>query len=268
MPIKQLSNPAGLWGEPLSSGLGLNDTICIEVMNNSGAHMSHGDVVVWDTSTALSTVTTTTTGSQQLAVTATSYAVTSSASFGTTGPIVAASVTTTIGPGTPQYLFGVISAKADGTHVTVAWARAGAAGSLPAGTVLFVPPSTANGSGKGSIALPGTTGAVVPAVTYSTTAAANDPNVAGVVCLTGDSSTSNAVVAPGATFLMAIAGQARVNIGGGTVAAGGLLCTAAAAQPGIADDTPATIGCLLGVALESQANVDANNTIRAIIKIG
>jgi hypothetical protein len=269
MPSKLIANPAGLWGGPVSSGAGNNDTLCVEAFNNSGAHLQHGDVVIWDTNqTAPNATTTTTTGSQQAAVSATSYAVASSAAFGTSGPIAVQTVSTTVvGSVQPRTLFGYITAKVDGTHITITFAKAGAAASIPAGSVVYVPPSTLSLPFAGQLAIPAQPAAALSAVTMVSAAVANNVNVAGVVCVTGDSSSSNMLVPPGAAFLLAVGGLARVNIGANTVAAGNLLGTDSTV-PGVAANSTPTLGTLLGVALESQANIDANNTIRAIIKVG
>lgn len=263
MPDPQLANPQGAFGLPIgASQPGNNNLQVCAVFNNSGAHMTPGDLVSWDTSTALSTVSTTTTGSQQLATTATSYAVASSASFGTSGLIVAQGVTTTLG-GVKQNLIGIVSAKVDGTHITVAWIRAGAAGSLPASTTLFVPPNTAN-SGAGQAALVGTTGAGLQAVTYP--AVANDPLVAGVVLppigLDSSTAAANVLYAPGAAMYIATYGPARVYIGGATVAASGVMSTTATLN----GDDVGTAGNSIGTALEANGQKDANNTIRCFIK--
>lgn len=267
MPIAQIPAPNAVWGMPLVSGDGINDQGLIEVVNNSGAALQHGDVCTWDTTTALSAVSTTSTGAQQLSTTATSYAVADSSAFGTSGPIVATLVLPTSYPNTVN-LLGQISAKADGTHITIAFARAGAAGSLPAGTILFVPPSSTqpNYTGAPFVGLPTAPGDSGRGVTLSTTAVAGDPLIAGVVSIDGSAGTSSGLILPGQPLFLCVDGVARVQIGGGTVAAGALLRTAGT-NPGWALGS-GTLGNLLGIALEAQTAKDANNTIRAAIKLG
>lgn len=263
MPIGQLANPSGAFGEPIGGNSAANNSvITLPVVNNSGAHITPGDLLSWDTSTAISTVTTTTTGSQQLATSATSYAVADSSSFGTSGLVVAVGVKTTLG-GVAQNLIGIISAKADGTHITIAWIRAGGSGSLPAGTVLFVPPNTANG-GVGQVGLNTAPAGALQGVTYP--AVANDPLLAGVALplLGEDSSTASptALIPPGSPFLIAVSGPARVYVGGATVSASGLMSSTATLN---ADDV-GTAGNVIGTALEASSAKDANNTIRCLIK--
>lgn len=99
----------------------------------------------------------------------------------------------------------------------------------------------------------------------STTSAAS-VLVQGVVCATGDSSTNATTYAANSVVPIAVSGVVRVNIGALTVAASGVLNTSTTAKA--ADDGLATqLGNSLGVALESQAAKDANNCIRALIKI-
>jgi len=78
--------------------------------------------------------------------------------------------------------------------------------------------------------------------------------------------------AAGAVMPVCIFGNARINIGANTVAAGGNLATATvaktAATPAAAGSVGAlqlTIGGFIAVAQESQAAKDANNCIRAHI---
>lgn len=51
MPTRQINAPNTIWGQPLSGG-GSNEQILLEVVNNSGGTLAHGDVVVWDTTAA------------------------------------------------------------------------------------------------------------------------------------------------------------------------------------------------------------------------
>lgn len=164
MPTRQINVANTVWGQPLVGG-GSNEQILVEVVNNSGGTLQHGDVVVWDTTTA-----------------------------------------------------GLPTAPADGGKL----------------------------------------------VTTSTTA--NDPQVAGVISATGDASTNAQTIAAGGSCWVCIGGVARVNIGAGTVAKGGLLSTTTNAKQAATATT--ALGNLLGVAMEAQTAKDANNTIRAIIKLG
>lgn len=164
MPTRQINVPNTVWGQPLLGG-GANEQILVEVVNNSGGTLQHGDVVVWDTTAA-----------------------------------------------------GLPTAPADGGKL----------------------------------------------VTTSTTA--NDPQVAGVVSTDGTASTNSLTVPAGGNCLICIGGVARVNIGAGTVAKGGLLSTTTTAKQAATATT--ALGNLLGVATEAQTAKDANNTIRAIIKLG
>jgi hypothetical protein len=63
---------------------------------------------------------------------------------------------------------------------------------------------------------------------------------------------------------IAVSGVARVQIGTNTVAAGSILGTDV--TPGQAAPT-ATLGNTIGIALESQAAKDANNTIRVKLSV-
>lgn len=50
MPARLINAPNTIWGQPLSLG-GQNEQVVLEVVNNSGGTLAHGDVVVWDVST-------------------------------------------------------------------------------------------------------------------------------------------------------------------------------------------------------------------------
>jgi hypothetical protein len=267
VPEALINNPRGAFGQPVVSNTGLNQQKLIEVVNNSGGHLQHGDVVVWDTNTALVSAQTTTTGSQSLPVTATSQTVTASAGF-TFPSIVVANQVTPTGFTSPINLVGLATAAADGTHLTIAWARVGGAGTLPAGTTITqIPSSVLPTQPAQLVGMPAAPSDAGRSVTATTVAAGNDPLIAGVVSVTGDAATNASLIAPGSPCFICVEGIARVQIAGLTVAAGGILTTAAA-QPTCAKDVPGTLGNVLGIALEANGAKDANNTIRAAIKLG
>jgi hypothetical protein len=99
----------------------------------------------------------------------------------------------------------------------------------------------------------------------TTTTTANDARVAGVISRTGDSSIDGVSIPAGATCFLCVGGVARVNIGGQTVAALGILGTFTDA--GEADDTATLNGTVLGVALEASTAVDVNGCILAKITL-
>lgn len=99
----------------------------------------------------------------------------------------------------------------------------------------------------------------------TTTTSAASVRVCGVVS-DGSAATNTYTIASGGTGTICVSGVARVNIGSNTVAADSILqtfTTAKQAQSGLATQ----LADLLGVALEAQTAKDANNTIRAAIKI-
>lgn len=115
------------------------------------------------------------------------------------------------------------------------------------------------------VILSGTAGTAV-----TTTTTDDDKLVAGVV-LPEEGGTrtvaSTETVASGATCDVCALGVARVNIGANVVAAGDILTASATAKVAVVDAT-ATAGEVLGIALEASGAKDANNTIRAFIKLG
>lgn len=115
-------------------------------------------------------------------------------------------------------------------------------------------------------------------VLVTTTTTASDVTVLGVVAAQDNPSDSlrTAVAtdtyAAGAQMPVIIHGPARINIGANTVAAGGQLASSTAAKVAATPGAAATVaalqalaGSFIGIALESQAAKDANNTIRAFI---
>lgn len=117
-----------------------------------------------------------------------------------------------------------------------------------------------------------TTGALA-----TTTTTASDPTVLGVVAAKTPTDSLNTqastdTYASGAVMPVIVRGPARINIGANTVAATAALATDSAvkkaAVPGAAASVAALqalAGSWIGIALESQAAKDANNTIRAYI---
>jgi len=103
----------------------------------------------------------------------------------------------------------------------------------------------------------------------TTTTTADHKGVVGVVAPSdGGTRTvaSTETIASGAVMPVVVRGPARVNIGGNTVAALAAIATSTAAKVAAAPGTPVA-GGILGVALEAQTAKDANNTIRALIKL-
>lgn len=105
-------------------------------------------------------------------------------------------------------------------------------------------------------------------VAVTTTATANDPQVAGPISVTSDGSTSAATVAIGGVCWVVVSGVARVQIAAQVVVLGDRLATVAVAKTAIGTSVPvaAQIGAFFGIAMEATAAKDANNTIRAIIR--
>lgn len=116
-------------------------------------------------------------------------------------------------------------------------------------------------------------------VLVTTTTTASDVTVLGVVAAQDSVSdslrtaASTDTYASGAVMPVVVRGPARINIAANTVAAGGNLATTTAAKvagtPAAAASVAALqalVGSFIGIALESQAAKDANNTIRAYIQ--
>lgn len=110
-------------------------------------------------------------------------------------------------------------------------------------------------------------------VLATSTTTASDTTVVGVVGPTSDATDASDTYASGATNMpVIIYGFARVNIAANTVAAGANLASSTAAKVAAKAADAANVGALqalvgsfLGVALESQAAKDSNNTIRCFI---
>lgn len=112
-------------------------------------------------------------------------------------------------------------------------------------------------------------------VLITTTTTASDPTVIGVVAPSDmglRTVASTETIAAGAVCRVITKGPARINIAANTVAAGANLSTstaakvaAKAADAGSVGALQALVGSFIGIALESQAAKDANNTIRAYI---
>jgi hypothetical protein len=128
----------------------------------------------------------------------------------------------------------------------------------------------------------------VNGVLVTTTTSGNDTSVVGVVgagaqtapalgaaggpgaigsSLAAASNTGTYAI--GANMPVVVEGPARVNIGANTVAAKAVLTSfTSAKQAQTVAAAVGQIGAVIGMALESQAAKDANNTIRAWIKRG
>ncbi len=295
MSVKLLANPGGAYGEPLNTSAGLNDQVCIEVINNSGTYLRAGDVVVWDNATALSTVSLVTTSAYSLTVATQTITVSAStASFASSGALlIPVTVTGTAATNTvPVFVSytGISGSTFTGAKAQVASVTSGAAagntvyqwptatysataGASNVNTVLAGISPFAGVSVVGQPAAPSDGGRYV---TLSQTGAVSDPLVAGVVTLAGSAETTigtppyaafpNNAILPNAPFMMAVEGVARVRILG-TVTAGNLMSTAV--SPSYAQNaTQGTLGNMLGVALEADSAKDSNNTIRVALKIG
>jgi hypothetical protein len=299
MPVGLIKAPQRPFGLPLSAGAGMNDQLLLEVTNNSGTFLRPGDVVCWDTNTTLTAVTpvlvnanfTLTTTTQTITANA------STASYAAQGVVlIPITVTGTAGQNTvPAFVaYGGIA----GSTFTTAFSNIASVtnGAQANASIFQWPPSAANpysataGVGNTNVAYvpppnyvqPIAAQLTAPAdggrlVTLSTTAAFNNPLVAGVVSVDGTAATTNGelqnvafpggAIPPGGNCMIAVAGVARVNIAANTVAALSLL--GADKTPGAAESaTAGTLGNLLGIALEAQTAKDANNTIRAALKIG
>lgn len=284
MSTKLVSAPNAPYGLPVQANAGLNDQQTLEAVNNSGTWLRHGDVVCWDTNSALSAVATLLVSGAQTATVA-SFTLTanaSTASFPAVGSLIVQGVVSGAAAAANLEPIYISYTGIAGSTFTGAKAHKASVtnGLLDAISIIHPWPSGAINPGA-AFALannykqPIVSFAAAPAdggrlVTLSATGAVLDPKVAGVVTADGTAATllgasdpafPGGLIAPGQTCLIAHRGIARVNINAETVAAGSLVATATA--PGGAQSaTPATIGTLIGVAMESQAAKDANNTIR------
>lgn len=128
----------------------------------------------------------------------------------------------------------------------------------------------------------------VNAIQVTTSTAGNDTAVVGVVgpgaqlapalgsaggigaIGSGLAAASNTSTYPNLSVIpVVVFGGARVNIGGNTVAAKGVLTSFTSAKQAQAIAAALTqIGAVIGQALESQAAKDANNTIRCFLRPG
>jgi hypothetical protein len=296
-----IRNPNAAYGLPLTAATeGMNETVCIEVVNNSGTWLHHGDVVCWDNSTALSTVTpvlvsanfTLTQASQTITANA------STASYAASGSLlIPVTVTGTAGTNTvPVFVSytGIAGSTFTGASAAVAsvtngaqanasifqWPTASYSGTAGAGNTNTVQAIDMNNYKQSVVSL-----AAQPAdggrnVTLSQTGAVNNPLVAGVVDIdatalaqagqtpgvTPGGSFPNATIANGQPFMMAISGVAQVQISANTVASSALV--GQSAVPGVASASTPTLGNLVGVALEAQTAKSSLNTIRVALKIG
>lgn len=299
MPIGNIRYSANQFG--MGSFVGLNDQIGFWAQNNSGQYLAHGDVVAFDVLTALDThssqiegAATGTQASQTLTVdTVTGWA--TAGNLNVMGTPVGITVVAGAFPtGSNVPIFGTYTGVGAPSFTGTTMYAATATNGLADEANLSVPPvpitaraadSSAANTSSGTVGLPTAPGIAGRMVTL--TGLSKDPNVCGVVSVTGDASTTTfgalgtmdyntpwtgytggavPVIPPLGDVFVCVSGVARVNIGALTVAAGGIM--ASATIPGSADDTPGTIGNILGIALEAQSAKDANNTIRCSIKIG
>lgn len=132
-------------------------------------------------------------------------------------------------------------------------------GSLAHGDVTIID----NSAGQ----MPAAPGSITGAVTTTTTAKNN--LVLGPISVTGDASTNAQTVANQAACFVACTGAARVQVGAQTAAAASALSTTTTVKQALGTALPlavADITTVFGIALESQAARDANNTLRALIK--
>jgi hypothetical protein len=121
-----------------------------------------------------------------------------------------------------------------------------------------------NSAGQMPAVVAGAPNGATGAVTTSTTA--QDPKTVGVVSIDGTSNTNGGIIQPGGTCWVCVCGIARVQIGANTVAAGAALAQSGTAKQASTPATPA-VNSNIGAALEAQTAKDANNTIRAFIKV-
>lgn len=287
MPVANVRYTSNQFGLP--SVAGLNDQIGFMATNNSGVFLRHGDVVVFDARTSVNTNTalvnaqfSLTQATQTLTMTA------STAAFPAAGTLTVMGTIQTGGPTVPIFIAytGIAGSTFTGATASVASITNGVA----ANAVVDVPPNfnattalTAFswGTGVGMPTAPSDGGRLV-----TLSGLANDPTIAGVVSVDGTAGTATTgqmgnalsiepgfenfagakgVIPPGGEVFVVTNGVARVQVGAGTVAANALLTTSTIPSQGLATGT---IGNLLGIALEAQTAKDANNTIRALIKLG
>ncbi len=280
MPTKQISNPAGVFGQPLFASAGENEQLLVEVVNNTGGPILQGMVMCWDVFTALNTTTpVAVSGNQSGTVAAfTLTAGASTASYPSAGLLVIPDVVfaaTGIGAlnnfvGQAAVYYGAITGSTfTGAQVPFATATSGIKTLKKIWPTPSASPTPPQQVGLPAIATASDSGRLVTfsTLTGSSVLAGLDPLVAGVCSPTGDAGTNGQIIYPGQPFLLCVGGVARVNVAGNSVAALANLCTAATGV-GSADDLTPTIGNLLGISLESQAAKDVNNTIRAIIRLG
>ena len=294
-----IRNPAGAYGLPLTAASGgLGETVCIEVTNNSGTWLHHGDLVVWDNNTAISAVTPVQVSGNQT-LTAASFTLTANAptaSYPASGALlVPATVTGTAGTNTvPVFVAytGIVGSTFTGCTAAVASVTNGAqsnaqifpwpsntySGTSGAGNTNTVNATDMNNYKQSVVSL-----AAQPAdggkfVTLSTTGAVNNPQVAGIVDIDATSlaqvgltpgntpggSFPNAAVANGQNFMMAVGGVAQVQIGANVVAS--LALVGQSIQPGVASASTPTLGNLVGIAQEANTAKSTLNTIRVALK--
>lgn len=294
MPIANVRYSAAQYG--ITSFTNINDQVGFWAINSSGQNMAHGDVVVFDLLTVnppLATVTDIN-GAVTLTQASQTLTVDSTTGFPAAGACLVMAQLITGGPAVPVFVSYVsltgttfVGAQASVASITnglVDEAQVSTPPSIPGAATGLTPVPGIPAQGGSYVGLPGTTGAGGVYVTYAT--AVGSLHVAGVVSVTGDASTTttgqlcgaqqpvagwtpagiaNGVIPPGGDVFVCTSGTARVQIGAATVAANALLRTDVIPRQAIG---AATIGALLGIAQESQANKDANNTIRATIKVG
>ena len=294
MPAAQVRYVQNQFG--IGSFTYLNDQIGFWAQNNSGQYLAHGDVVAFDVLTALDTHSSQIEGAAtgtQASQTLTVDTVTGWATAGNLN-VMGTPVGITVSSTSPVPIFGTYTGVGAPSFTGTTMYAATATNGLADEANLSVPPvpitpraadSAAANTSSGNIGLPAAPGGAGRSITL--TGLSKDPNVCGVVSVTGDSNTATfgsmgtmdyntpwtgytggavPVIPPLGDVFVVVSGVARVNIGALTVAAGGIM--ASATIPGSADDTPGTLGNMIGIALESQAAKDSNNTIRCNIKIG
>lgn len=173
------------------------------------------------------------------------------------GPLPQAGWTTPVPPLNEQVLLECVNTSA---------------GTLNHGDVVVFDRSAAANATTGWIPLPAVaappTSPQASGVAVTTTASANDPQVAGPISMTGDASTFSGSIPIGGTCWVAVAGVARVQIAAQVVVAGDRMATVAVAKTAIGTTVPVAgqIGVFFGIAHEATAAKDANNTIRCNIR--
>jgi hypothetical protein len=302
MPVGLVRQYQNNWfGNPGQTGL--NEQIGLWAVNNSGQFLAHGDVVVWDTTATNPPATTNTTINGTITLTQASQTITvvSTTGFASAGNILV--MATIVGTPSATSTVPVNVSYTGKTATTFTGAQASVASvtnGLVTGAQVTIPPVLPLQSGTPAVP-PYSPAEGLPPLTVATDAGryitlaqlAASPLVAGVVSLTGDAGTAtigpmtdaNAfgvaggqvpanwagasiaqpVVPPGGAVFVVVSGIARVQIGGNTVAALGIVGTDVIPRQGA---TTATLGNVLGIALEAQSAKDANNTIRCAIKVG